>query len=110
MKPGHQRKREGIPLPTHHGPVTARVENFDALDSDNFNLDLDDAYDIMGRFWDEFTIGYCRLSTDEIDMIPTLLEVKADARDESIKAHFEFSRFETIGAERLIAYYNYKYT
>ena len=110
MKPGHQRKREGIPLPVHHGPVTARVENFGALDSDNFNLDLDDAYDILGRVWDEFTIGYCRLSTDEIDMIPTLLEVPADARDKSVKVHFEFSRFETIGAERLLVYYNYKCT
>ena len=106
----HQQERERIPLPLHHGSVTARVENFDALDSDSFNLDYDDAYDILGQFWDEFTIGYCHLSTDEIDMIPTLLEVKADARDENIKAHFEFSRFETIGAERLIAYYNYKYT
>ena len=110
MRPGHQRKREGIPLPAHHGSVTTRVENFDALDSDSFNLDLDDAYDILGRLWDEFTIGVCRLSTDEIDMIPTLLEVPADARDDSIKAHFEFYRFETIGAERLIAYYNYKCT
>ena len=110
MRPGHQRKREGRPLPAHHGSVTARVENFDALDSGSFNLDLDDAYDILGRLFDEFTIGYCRLSIDEIDMIPTLLEVKADARDESVKAHFEFSRFETIGAERLIAYYNYKCT
>lgn len=106
----HQQKREGTPLPAHHGSVTARVENFDALDSDSFNLDLDDAYDILGRFWGEFTIGYCRLSNDEIDMMPTLLEVPADARDESKKAHFEFSRFETIGAERLIAYYNYKCT
>ena len=106
----HQQEREGTLLPAHHGSVTARVENFDALDSDSFNLDLEDAYDILGRFWDDFTIGYCRLSTDEVDMIPILLEVKADARDESIKAHFEFSRFETIGAERLIAYYNYKYT
>ena len=110
MKNQHQKEREGIPLPAHHGSVTARVENFDALDSDNFNLDLDDAYDILGRLIDEFTIGYCRLSTDEIDMIPTLLEVPADARDENIKAHFVFSRFETIGAERLIAYYNYKCT
>ena len=109
MKP-HQQEWEGIPLPAHHGLVTARVENFDALDSDNFNLDLDDAYDILGRFWDEFTIGYCRLSTDEIDMIPTLLEVPADARDKSVKVHFEFSRFETIGAERLLVYYNYKCT
>ena len=72
--------------------------------------DYDDAYDILGRLFDEFTIGYSRLSTDEIDMIPTLLEVPADSRDESIKAHFEFSRFETIGAERLIVYYNYKCT
>lgn len=110
MRPGHQRKREGIPLPAHHGSVTTRVDNFDALDTDSFNLDFDDAYDILGRLIDEFTIGICRLSTDEIDMIPTLLEVKADARDESIKAHFEFSRFETIRAERLIAYYNYKCT
>ena len=110
MKNQHQKEREGISLPVHHGSVTARVENFDALDSDRFNLDLDDAYDILGRLIDEFTIGCCRLSTDEIDMIPTLLEVKADARDENIKAHFEFSRFETIGAERLIAYYNYKCT
>ena len=106
----HQQKREGTPLPAHHGSVTARVENFDALDSDSFNLDLDDAYDILGRLFDEFTIGFCRLSTDEIDMIPTLLEVPADARDENIKAHFEFTRFETTGAERLIAYYNYKCT
>lgn len=106
----HQQEREGTSLPLHPGSVTARVENFDALDSDSFNLDLDDAYGILGRLFDEFTIGYCRLSTDEIDMIPTILEVKADARDESIIAHFEFSRFETIGAERLIAYYNYKYT
>ena len=103
----HQQEREGIPLPLHHGSVTARVENFGALDPDSFNLDLDDAYDILGRLCDEFTIGYCRLSTDEIDMIPTLIEVKADARDESIKAHFVFSRFETFGAERLIAYYKY---
>ena len=110
MKNQYQKEREGISLPVHHGSVTARVENFDALDSDCFNLDLDDAYDVLGRLWDEFTIGVCRLSTDEIDMIPTLLEVKADARDENIKAHFEFSRFETIGAERLIAYYNYKCT
>ena len=106
----HQQKREGTPLPAHHGSVTARVENFDALDSDSFNLALDDAYDILGQFWDEFTIGFCRLSTNEIDMIPTCLEVQPDARDESIIAHFEFSRFETIGAERLIAYYNYKCT
>lgn len=106
----HQQEREGTLLPAHHGSVTARVDNFGALDSDCFNLDLDDAFDILGRLWDEFTIGVCRLSTDEIDMIPTLLEVKADARDENIKAHFEFSRFETIGAERLIAYYNYKCT
>ena len=106
----HQQEQEGTILPTYHGSVTARVENFGALDSDNFNLDLDDAYDILGRLIDEFTIGYCRLSTDEIDMIPTLLEVPADARDENIKAHFVFSRFETIGAERLIAYYNYKCT
>ena len=106
----HQQEREGTPLPAHPGLVTARVENFDALDSDSFNLALDDAYDILSRFWDEFTIGYCRLSTDEIDMIPTLLEVKADARDENIKAHFEFTRFETTGAERLIAYYKYNYT
>ena len=106
----HQQEREGTSLPLHPGSVTARVENFGALDSDSFNLDLDDAYDILGRLFDEFTIGYCRLSTDEIDMVPTLLEVKADARDESVKAHFEFSRFETIGAERLIAYYNYKCT
>lgn len=106
----HQEEREGTLLPLHPGSVTARVENFDELDTDSFNLDYDDAYDILGRFWDEFTNGYCRLSTDEIDMIPTLLEVKADARNESIKAHFEFSRFETIGAERLIAYYNYKCT
>ena len=106
----HQQKREGTPLPAHHGSVTARVENFDALDSDSFNLDLDDAYDILSRLIDEFTIGCCRLSTDEIDMIPTLLEVPADARDESIKSHFELSRFETIGAERLIAHYNYKCT
>ena len=110
MKNQHQKEREGIPLPAHHGSVTARVENFDALDSDSFNLDLDDAYDILGRLFDEFTIGVCRLSTDEIDMVPTLLEVPADARDENIKAHFEFSRFETIGTERLIAYYNYKCT
>ena len=110
MKPERQQKREGTPLPLHHGSVTARVENFDELDSDSFNLDRDDAYDILGRLWDEFTIVYCRLSTDEIDMIPTLLEVPAGARDESIKAHFEFSRFETIGSERLIAYYNYKCT
>ena len=106
----HQQEREGTPLPAHHGSVTARVENFDTLDSNNFNLDRDDAYDILGRLWDEFTIGYCRLSTDEIDMIPTLLEVPADARDKSVKVNFEFSRFETIGAERLIAYYNYKCT
>ena len=106
----HQQEWEGTPLPAHHGSVIARVENFGALDSDCLNLDIDDAYDILGRLWDDFTIGYCRLSTDEIDMIPTLLEVKADTRDESIKAHFEFSRFETIGAERLIAYYNYKCT
>ena len=106
----HQQKREGTPLPAHHGSVTTRVENFDALDSDCFNLDLDDAYDILGRLWDEFTIGVCRLSTDEIDIIPTLLEVPADARDENIKGCFEFSRFETIGTERLIAYYNYKCT
>ena len=106
----HQQERERIPLPLHHGSVTARVENFDALDYDCFNLELDDAYDILGRLIDEFTIGYCHLSTDEIDMIPTLLEVKADARDKNIKAHFEFSRFETIGTERLIAYYNYKCT
>lgn len=106
----HQQEREGTPLPAHHGSVTARVENFDTLDSDSFNFDLDDAYDILGRLIDEFTIGVCRLSTDEIDMIPSLLEVKADARDESVKAYFKFSRFETIGAERLIAYYNYKCT
>ena len=106
----HQQEREGTLLPADHGSVTARVENFDALDSDSFNLDLDDAYDILGRLWNEFTIGYCRLSTDEIDMIPTLLEVPADARDESVKAHFEFSRFETIGTERLLVYYNYKCT
>ena len=106
----HRQEREGTLLPAHHGSVTARVENFDALDSDSFNLDLDDAYDILGRLFDEFTIGVCRLSTDEIDMIPTCLEVQPDARDESIIAHFEFSRFETIGAERLIAYYNYKCT
>ena len=106
----HQQEREGTHLPAHHGSVTARVENFDALDSDSFNLDLDDAIDILGRLWDEFTIGYCHLSTDEIDMIPTLLEVPADARDESIKAHFEFSRFETIREDRLIAHYNYKCT
>ena len=68
MRQRHQREREGIPLPVHHGSVTARVENFDALDSDSFNLDLDDAYDIQGRLFDEFTIGYCRLSTDVIDM------------------------------------------
>ena len=104
----HQQEREGTLLPTHHGSVTVRVENFDALDS--FNLDLDDAYDILGRLFDEFTIGVCRLSTDEIDMIPTCLEVQPDARDESIIAHFEFSRFETVGAERLIVYYNYKCT
>ena len=104
----HQQEREGFFLPDHPGPVTARVENFDALDSDSFNLDIDDAYDILGRLWDEFTIGYCRLSTDKFHMIPTLLEVKADARDENIKAHFVFSRFETIEAKRLIAYYNYK--
>ena len=110
MRLGHQQEREGTPLPVHHGSVTARVENFDALDSDSFNLDLDDAYDILGRLIDEFTIGFCRLSTNEIDMIPTCLEVQPDARDESIIAHFEFSRFKTIGAERLIAYYNYKYT
>lgn len=109
MKP-HQQEWEGIPLPAHHGLVTARVENFDALDSDSFNLGHDDAFDILGRLIDEFTIGVCRLSSDEIDMIPTLLEVPADARDENIKAHFEFSRFETIGAERLIVYYNYKCT
>ena len=106
----HQQEREGTPLPAHPGSVTARVENFDALDSDSFNLDLDDAYDILGKLWDEFTIGYCRLSTDEIDMIPALLEVKANARDENIKAHFVFSRLEHIGSERLIAYYNYKCT
>ena len=106
----HRQEREGTLLPAHHGSVTARVENFDALDSDSFNLDLDDAYDILGRLFDEFTIGFCRLSTNEIDMIPTCLEVQPDARDESIIAHFEFSRFETIGAERLIAYYNYKCT
>ena len=106
----YQEEREGIPLPLLHSSVTARVENFDALDSDSFNLDLDDAYDILGRLFDEFTIGYCRLSTDEVDMIPILLEVQADARDESIKAHFEFSRFGHIGEDRLIAYYNYKYT
>ena len=106
----HQQEREGTLLPAHHGSVTARVENFDALDSDSFNLDLDDAYDILGRLFDEFTIGVCSLSTDEIDMIPTLLEVKADARNESVKAHFVFSRFENIGEDRLIAYYNYKYT
>lgn len=106
----HQEEREGTLLPLHHGSVTARVENFGALDSDSFNLGHDDAYDILGRLFDEFTIGYCSLSTDEIDMIPTLLEVPDDARDENIKAHFEFSRFETIGAERLIAYYNYKCT
>ena len=106
----HQQEREGIPLPAHPGLVNARVENFDALDSDSFNLNLDDVYDILGRLFDEFTIGYCRLSTNEIDMIPTCLEVQPDARDEGITAHFEFSRFETIGAERLIAYYNYKCT
>ena len=110
MRPGHQRKREGIPLPVHHGPVTARVENFDALDSNSFNLGHDDAFDILGRLIDEFTIEYCHLSTDEIDMIPTLLEVPADARDKSVKVHFEFSRFETIRAERLLVYYNYKCT
>lgn len=109
MKP-HQQERERTPLPAHHGSVTARVENFDALDSDSFNLGHDDAFDILGRLIDEFTIGVFRLSSDEIDMIPTLLEVPADARDENIKAHFEFSRFEAIGAERLIAYYNYKCT
>ena len=108
MKQGHQQDREGTPLPLHHGSVTARVENFDVLDSDSFNLNHDDAYDILGRLSDEFTIGFCRLSTDEIDMIPTLLEVEADARDENIKAHFVFSRFEYIGEDRLIAYYNYK--
>ena len=84
----HQQEREGTLLPAHHGSVTARVENFDALDSDSFNLDLDDAYDILGRLFDEFTIGFCRLSTNEIDMIPTCLEVQPDARDESIIAHF----------------------
>ena len=110
MKSQHQKEREGIPLPVHHSSMIARVENFDALDSGSFNFDLDDAYDILGRLIDEFTIGVCRLSTNEIDMIPTLLEVPADARNESIKAHFEFSRFETIGTERLIAYYNYKCT
>ena len=110
MRQGHQQEREGIPLPVHHGSVTARIENFDALDTDSFNLDLDDAYDILGRLFDEFTIGYCRLSTDGIDMIPTILKVPADARDESIKAYFEFSRFETIGKERSVAYYNYKNT
>ena len=105
-----QQEREGTPLPVHHGFVTARVENFDALDTDMYNLDIDDAYDILGRLFNEFTIGYCRLSTDEINMIPSLLEVKADARNESVKAHFVFSRFENIGEDRLIAYYNYKYT
>ena len=109
MKQGQQ-EWEGTPLPAHPGSVTARVENFDALDSDSFNLDLDDTYDILGRLFDEFTIGYCSLSTEEVDMIPTLLEVKADARNESIKAHFEFSRFGHIGEDRLIAYYNYKCT
>lgn len=106
----HQQEREGTSLPLHPGSVTARVENFDALDSDSFNLDLDDAFDILGRLWDEFTIGVCRLSTDEIDMIPTLLEVPADARDENIKAHFVFSRFGYIWEDRLIAYYKYKCT
>ena len=110
MKVEHQQEREGTPLPIRHGSVTARVENFDALDSDSFNLDIDDVYDILGRFFDEFTIGYCRLSADEIDMIPTILEVEVDARDENIKAHFRFSRFESIGEDRLIAFYNYKYT
>ena len=110
MRLEHQQEREGIPLPVQHGSMTARVENFDELDTDSFNLDYDNAYDILGRFWDEFTIGFCRLSTDEIDMIPTLLEVKADVRDENIKAYFKFSRLEHIGAERLIAYYNYKCT
>lgn len=103
----HQQEWEGTPLPAHHGSVIARVENFGALDSDCLNLDIDDAYDILGRLWDDFTIGYCRLSTDEIDMIPTLLEVKADTRDESIKAHFEFSRFGHIGDDRLIVYYKF---
>ena len=110
MRLEHQQEREGMPLPAHHGYLTARIENFEALDTDSFNLDYDDAYDILGRLFDEFTIGYCRLSTDEIDMIPTLLEVKADARDENIKAHFEFTRFGHIGEDRLKAYYNYKYT
>lgn len=99
--------REGTPLPVCQVSVTARVENFGALDSDCFNFDFDDAYDILGRFFDEFTIGYCRLSTDKVDMIPTLLEVKADVRYDNIKTHFVFSRFEAIGKERLIVYYKY---
>ena len=107
MRQEHQQEREGTPLPVHHASVTAMVENFDTLDTDSFNLDHDDAYDILGRLFDEFTIGYCRLSTDEIDMIPTLIEVKADVKDENIKAHFVFSRLEYIGEDRLIAYYNY---
>ena len=110
MKLEHQQEREGTPLPVHHGSVTARVENSDALDADCFILDLDDTYDILGRFSDEFTIGFCRLSTDEIDMIPIHLEATADARDENVKAHFVFSRLETIGHDRLIAYYKYKCT
>ena len=110
MKQRQQQEWGWAPLPDQPGYVTARVNNFDALDSDCFNLDLDDAYDILGRLFDQFTIGFCRLSTDEIDIIPTLLEVSADTRDENIKAHFVFSRFEFIGPERLITYYKYKYT
>lgn len=105
-----QKEWEGMLLPDNSRYLTARVENFEGLDHDSFNLDFDDAYNILGAMLDEFTIGCIRMSLDGIDRMPTILEVKADERDENIKAHFVFSRLEYIGEDRLIAYYIYKYT
>ena len=111
-RPTDVQRQEGIPLPCPCGVPVARVENFDDLDVDCANDSRNDAYCILAEMEEAFIGERCRLTTDEADVIPALIDVQADLDNEKpIRAYFGFSRFvpdeET---NRLITYYRYKYT
>ena len=110
MSQANGQRREGIPLP-RRCYVVARIENFNDLDADCANQNCDDAYCTLGTMEEAFTIEQCRLSTDETDMIPALIDVPADLDDtKPVRAHFGFSRFVPDEKNnRLIAFYNYKH-
>ena len=109
MSQANGQRQEGIPLP-RRCYVVARVENFNDLDTDCSNGDLDDAYCILGEMEIVFATEQCRLSIEGEDRIPALIEVQADIDDtKSIKVHFGFSRFAADEINnRIIAFYNYK--